>query len=187
MKYDINRTPSRSAKRVLGALSDSLVSILLTKRFEDITVGEICDESGYPRATFYNYFDDKYDLLGFYWYIVFRQVKLEDFITKDVQSSLDAYFERLFDMLDENKRIIKKLLVNNKRDGYFITSCKTYLASNVKAMLNKLTDETTSPVPNDILAEHIANTLLLVFGKHYESNDPDIKKTKSYLHSLLSK
>ena len=187
MKYDISRTPSRSAKRVLGALSDSLVSILLTKRFEDITVGEICDESGYPRATFYNYFDDKYDLLGFYWYMVFRQVKLEECITKDVKSSLDAYFERLHEMLDENKRVTKKLLVHNKRDGYFITSCKTYLSSNVKVMLNKLVDEKTCPIPTDLLAEHIANTLLLVFGKHYESSEPDKNKTKTYLNALLSK
>ena len=135
MKYDLSRTPSRSAKRVLGALSDSLVSILLNKPFEDITVGEVCDESGYPRATFYNYFDDKYDLLGFYWYMVFRQVKLEECISDDLPSSLFACFERLYDMLSENKRVVKKLLAINKRDGFFISSCKTHLASNIKIML----------------------------------------------------
>ncbi len=185
MKYDLSRTPSRSAKRVLGALSDSLVSILLKKPFEEITVGEICDESGYPRATFYNYFDDKYDLLGFYWYMVFRQIKLEECVQNDVPTSLFAYFERLYDLLGENKRIIKKLLVNNKRDGYFISSCKTYLASNVKIMLTKLVAEEDSPVPSDILAEHIANTLLLVFGKHFENSESTKEQTKSYLNFLL--
>lgn len=187
MKYDLSRTPSRSAKRVLGALSDALFAILLKKPFEELTVGEICDESGYPRATFYNYFDDKYDLLNFYWYIVFRQVKLEECSAGSIYETIDECFERLYEMLNENKRVIKKLFVYNKRDGYFVASCKSYLASIIKIMLNKLLSGYADPVPPDIISEHIANTLLLVFGKHFENPESTKEQTKLYLDTLLKR
>ena len=47
------------------ALTDTFRQLLEEKRFEDITVNELCDKAGIRRATFYKHFDDKYDFLGF--------------------------------------------------------------------------------------------------------------------------
>lgn len=187
MKYDINRKPTRSAKRVLEALSEALFEMLCKKSFEELTVGEICDECGYPRATFYNYFDDKYDLLNFYWYILSRQIKIDDYKSFSLHSTLDDYFEHLYNLLNDYKVEIKKLLTHNSRDGYFITQCKIHLTGNIKVILADLLKDSSCPVPNDILAEHIANTILLIFGKHFDGSDPDAnkEKTKVYIDFLL--
>lgn len=48
--------------------------LLSEKSFEEITVGQLCEAAQYPRATFYNYFDDKYDLLGYCWQTLAAQV-----------------------------------------------------------------------------------------------------------------
>ena len=46
------------------ALSGSLRDLMTRNLFEKITIKKICDETGVIRATFYNYFDDKYDCLN---------------------------------------------------------------------------------------------------------------------------
>lgn len=60
---------TREDKRVLRT-KETLIStfrdMLATKRFEDITVNDLCAESGIRRATFYKHFSDKYDFLRFF-------------------------------------------------------------------------------------------------------------------------
>lgn len=40
--------------------------MLAIKRFEDITINDLCAESGIRRATFYKHFSDKYEFLRFF-------------------------------------------------------------------------------------------------------------------------
>ena len=58
----------RSRRRTLNTFAGALQSLLLQKSFDDITVRDICELSLLPKSTFYNYFDDKYDLLNFLFY-----------------------------------------------------------------------------------------------------------------------
>lgn len=53
------------------SLSENLRELMVKSLFEKITIKQICDETGVIRATFYNYFDDKYDCLN---WIVYRDV-----------------------------------------------------------------------------------------------------------------
>ena len=45
-------------------LCESLRQLMERTLFEKITIKQICDRAGVIRATFYNYFDDKYDCLS---------------------------------------------------------------------------------------------------------------------------
>ncbi len=45
-------------------LAENLRELMKKKLFEKIAIKQICDETGVIRATFYNYFDDKYDCLN---------------------------------------------------------------------------------------------------------------------------
>ena len=47
-----------------SALAENLRVLMTRKMYEKITIKQICDETGVIRATFYNYFDDKYDCLN---------------------------------------------------------------------------------------------------------------------------
>lgn len=44
-------------------LENSLLNLLDSKRYQDITVKDICQEADIPRRTFYHYFDSKDDIL----------------------------------------------------------------------------------------------------------------------------
>ena len=44
-----------------NSLAENLRYLMQRKVFEKITIKQICDETGVIRATFYNYFEDKYD------------------------------------------------------------------------------------------------------------------------------
>jgi AcrR family transcriptional regulator len=53
-------------KRILKTrqcLRDALLDLMKTKPYKKITVREICEKSNTGRVTFYNHYDDKYDLL----------------------------------------------------------------------------------------------------------------------------
>jgi len=51
-------------KRTEGLLQKALVELLTEKAFHKITVQDITERAGVNRATFYDRFDDKYDLLN---------------------------------------------------------------------------------------------------------------------------
>ena len=58
-------------KDVELALAESLKGLVERMPFEKITIKQITDGAGVIRVTFYNHFQDKYDLLG---YIVRREI-----------------------------------------------------------------------------------------------------------------
>ena len=53
-------------RKTYKALCDAFVNILEKKRFDDLTVNELCDEAMIRRATFYKHFADKYDFFSFF-------------------------------------------------------------------------------------------------------------------------
>lgn len=58
MKYDLTKKSTKGAQRTLRAFSDAMYKLLAEKSYDDISINEICKISNFPRATFYNYFED---------------------------------------------------------------------------------------------------------------------------------
>ncbi|MCR4694327.1 MAG: TetR/AcrR family transcriptional regulator C-terminal domain-containing protein [Pseudobutyrivibrio sp.] len=54
---------SQSQREIDAALAESLKELAATKPIEKITIKEITDKAGVIRPTFYNHFQDKYELL----------------------------------------------------------------------------------------------------------------------------
>lgn len=187
MKYDITKPPTRSAKRVLGAMSEALLSLLCKKNFDEITVAELCEASDYPRATFYNYFDDKYDLLDFFWLGISRMVRFEEYSKYSYGELTDVYFDRLYTLFESYESEVTQILEHNSHDGYFISSCRIYLTRSIRTMLENMYTEELIKVPFGVMAEHFANTLLLVFRERFDKSGkkPTKEKTKEYLCYLL--
>ena len=188
MKYDINKPMTRSSRRVLTAVTEAFFGLLCEKSFENLSVSEICDRSGYPRATFYNYFDDKYDLLNFYWTVISKMVGAEEYSRYPQDTVFDIYFERIYDLMEENEDKVELLMTNNMEDGYFLSSCRIFLAKSIKTMIEGTYSASSVPVPINVLAEHYANTLLLVFRHRFGRKPVSFGRedTKANLYYLLS-
>ncbi len=82
-------------KRALGA---SLKSLMQTKPFHKISVGEICEHCGMHRKSFYYHFQDKYDLLNWVFYSEFMQL-----LDTTAQTELWSYMRRVCAYFAENR------------------------------------------------------------------------------------
>jgi AcrR family transcriptional regulator len=76
MKYDLSKKLTIGTSRTLTSLQKAMLTLLAVKSFEEISVQELCEKAMLPRATFYNYFDDKYDLLGYCFLTVHKQIDI---------------------------------------------------------------------------------------------------------------
>ena len=72
MKLNTEKPLTIGARRTLKALREAMEDLLEKKNFDQIHIKELGEESMIPRATFYNYFEDKYDLLDY----VFEELEL---------------------------------------------------------------------------------------------------------------
>lgn len=55
------------------ALSESMKELMKKKSFSKISVGEICENCGINRKSFYYHFRDKYDLVNWIYYVDFLE------------------------------------------------------------------------------------------------------------------
>ena len=109
----LNKT--RFAKRALEDFSRTMIELLSKKPFENIMVSEICEISNYPRATFYNYFEDKYDLLNYCWDCFGEKIDFQndyDYMDTDEKmydlfNSLYDFFKRKYFIKGRRKNILK--------------------------------------------------------------------------------
>ena len=85
------------------SLAENLRSLMLRHMFEKITIKQICDATGVIRATFYNYFSDKYDCLN---WIVYHDIveNTKDYVESgDFEKALTAALE----VLIQNKQFYR--------------------------------------------------------------------------------
>ena len=59
-----NAPPDRRTQRTRQTLSHALIDLIQEKRYEAITVQDICDRANVGRSTFYAHYQDKDDLLA---------------------------------------------------------------------------------------------------------------------------
>lgn len=97
------------------ALCDAFMELICKKKFEDITVNELCNHSLVRRATFYKHFADKYDFFAFF--VRKIQEELSEKVTKsssDGNLDTNTYFLSLFKegvyYLGENRTLVKNIV-----------------------------------------------------------------------------
>ena len=77
MKSKLSDKASRFAKRALADFSERMIVMLSDMPLEEISVQKICDVCNYPRSTFYNYFDDIYDLMDYCWIVIEKYLNVK--------------------------------------------------------------------------------------------------------------
>ena len=187
MKYDITKPLTKGAKRTLEAFSREMFMLLSEKSFEEITVGQLCEAAQYPRATFYNYFDDKYDLLGYCWQTLAEQVGFSDYHHAEENEMLYLYFDRIYDFTKQNEDIIHKVLLHNIEVGYMFSSFRNFLNNKMYMIFKNCPEAIQKDIPNDLLADHYSNTLFLVWQWVSIKNTSCTKEqAHKYLKLLIS-
>ena len=187
MKYDLSKPLTRGAKRTLDALSSSMFLLLSEKSFEEITVGELCEQAQYPRATFYNYFDDKYDLLNYCWLSLAEKIGLSEYHHAQENDMLYLFFDRIYAFTKQHSERISHILSHNPEVGYMFSSFRNFLSSQMRRIFKDCPDAMQKDIPNELLADHYSNTLFLVWQWSAIKNCSCGKEQAiKYLQRLLS-
>lgn len=109
--------------RTRKLLSSALKELLQEKSFDKITVNDICDRAMVHRATFYNHFIDKMDLLNYLFdemqeEVYQKVVKLDNFSSS--KEMYIAIISKIIDYVDLHRQEIKLILKNSTREFQMI-------------------------------------------------------------------
>ncbi len=186
MKFDVSKKMTKFAERVLADFLHALFTALAEKRLESITVGELCASANYPRATFYNYFDDIYDLLDYCWGRMAGAIVIDDYPSIPAEKRTYVLFERCYTYLAGYRDAIAKIMRRNPMDGRFVESLRRYIRERIYEIIVTSPCSEKYEVPYELVAEHYANTIQLVLEwcfirKEQLSKDDALRA----LHELL--
>lgn len=166
-------TSSVSTERTNVLLRNALLTLMMAKPFEKITLTDICKLGMIPRSTFYRHFEDKYDLL----YHCFDKFSQDAGIQLDVRIIQDRertrqFFISLFHYLDQHKAIYKKLMANNLQ-GSAIDCLRAYLEKRITENIIETFDcKIPNGLPTNMFSKIVAG-IILSAGQSYIESDED--------------
>ena len=168
------------------ALAESFKELASRHPIEKITIKDITDKAGVIRPTFYNHFQDKYDLLE-YCVKNIEQELTEKINTTQYSNSKEFYTNLVMSLLEyisENKKMFKSVLKNNFDNSVnkiFMNTCINYITD----MLEKEKDQgiyhkTKIPIIAQFYAGAVISTIVW-----WIKNDESLDK-KELCNSIIS-
>ncbi|MDD5953456.1 MAG: TetR/AcrR family transcriptional regulator [Oscillospiraceae bacterium] len=109
-------------QRTYKTLQDALIRLLREKRFEEITVGELCETAMIRRATFYKHFGDKYELFSFTVREFLKHFNSQggvDYDLSDPQSFYTGMVDYTLRFVEQNEDIFQSLMKSNNAQILF--------------------------------------------------------------------
>ena len=137
---------------------DALCCICRQKSIENITIQEITRKAGYNRCTFYQYFQDIYELLNHIEDMIIKEI--EDFI--QINTSNDDFiknFIEAFTKIREGHIIYLELLLNHSSNVRFINKLKKAFSPILFQKLNISENELLSQYIVEIYFHTILATI----------------------------
>lgn len=179
---------NNGGKRTYNNFMISFYQLLTVKSFDEITVAEFCQFAKYPRATFYNYFDDKYELLECFWNWSFNKsikIKLNNILGKE--TLIKQLFDESYATLIEREENLKKTMKNNASSTYFISSLDFFIKRKIEILLTKTDFNKDSLLPKNLLIDHVSSSIfILIKNRFLNSENWNQEETYSYFKYLLN-
>lgn len=185
MKIDRAAKNKNFTKRLLSDFSSGLLELLQEKKLESITIAQLCERTNYPRSTFYNYFEDIYDLMDYCWETISEQIKIADFQTIEHDKRTLVLFDMVYDYMEANRTSIDKLLGRNPIDGAMLLSLDRFIKKTIYHMVTECQFSYKYPVPYEIVAQHYSNTVQMILSACFLDKTITKKEALSYMDFLL--
>lgn len=145
------RRPDRRIERTMTALRDALMSLIIEKGYDAISIQDIADRANVARATFYLHFKDKDDLMFrsmrvIYDGIVARQPK--DLTVEALAD--DSDFQHVAQYAD-----FYGAMLSAKGSMGFLTRVRAYLQEELeKSMCQLIPPDVTPRLPRSLIAAY---------------------------------
>lgn len=160
----MNKQPERKAK-TKQALIDSFWNLYCEKRIEKITISQITSGAGFYRSTFYEYFENIYDILD-----EIENTLLEKFTGILTQSLSSFNLEealRHFIKFYENYGSYLAVLLGPNGDHNFIIKIK----NTAKNLITNKTNLSFDDMQSELVAEILSSTVIAMLNYWYTHKD----------------
>lgn len=163
-------------KRTRKLLCISLMDLMQTKSFEKLSVNDICEKAMVHRATFYNHFNDKNDLLN-YALDDLQEELFEKSIEKETYSSQKEMFmalvECVIDFMTENRQKLKLIFNNSSEKMSSLVS--TTIKRSIRYLISKNKYKQEYLLPIDIIVNFFTGGITMIGIDWLESSNPYTK------------
>jgi len=168
-----NAPPDRRKQRTRQAVSQALIALIQEKRYDAITVQDVCDRANVGRSTFYAHYQDKDDLLTTNFSDVMKSLG-QPLAYRDGQ--LVFPIAPLFEHVQGHQHLYKALLWGGGMDVLMRAGQKQW-SQQIEHYVGALLKDGRQPaVPIAIVASYIAGslqTLLLWWLEHKMPHSPE--------------
>lgn len=148
----------RRVTRTRGLLRDALLSLLMEKKHESITIQDITDRANLGRATFYLHYKDKDDLLFQVLKEGFDSLVMKIERKQEESGMIPAKIvEDVFLHVQERKKLYLALL-RDRQTGELLQGTHQYVVEKMKQRFFVSLDNTT--VVMDAAAEYMAGAMI---------------------------
>lgn len=156
------------------ALHNAFTEILEDKRFDEMTVNELCDRAMIRRTTFYKHFADKYEYFAFY--IRECVTTFQDRLAPDVtDGEVDAYFIHMSRELVRFMRDHDRLVQNIKSSSMFpmlLSILLDQISLDMEQMLRCAKLHTLKRNQTEAIAAFIAGGVTNTLFQYLKKNEP---------------
>lgn len=171
-------------RRTHKLLWEALMTLMTERKFEDISVKEICDRAMVHRTTFYKHYEDKYELLTRGMRQTHEMLIAElELVGKDTSS-----YARFFAYVAIHERFYRVMLSSNGV-GSFQMQLQHHFADSIATEMQRLEKGgQTSLIPPSLLAQFYAGAIvssLTWWFSHDLSSSPE--QMGNYVQNLLGK
>ncbi|MFT9043616.1 MAG: TetR/AcrR family transcriptional regulator [Lentilactobacillus hilgardii] len=184
MKFDLTKKQTLGVQRTLSTFSKVMFELIEKKPFEKINVREICTLCNIPRATFYNYFDDKFDLLKYCWYLISQTSEILHTPQITDETMLISYFDDAYDFFIAHKQEVDNVLVHNSLNSQLGDSFVNYFSNIIQNVVYKSLPNQKGSIPLELIAEQYSTLVFNIFKWVFLEQHPTSKKQVH--HYLLS-
>ncbi len=169
------RQTNKTAIRSQHMIADAMYNIMKKKRFQRITVTEICEKAGVGRKTFYRNFETKEDVLDFFLDYLFEEYReaIQDLST-------DEKIQYHFKSIEKHADVLIMLYQND-----FIQLANRRMAAMIRELVPYLASD---PVKYEYVSQYIAWGLegiehAWIDRGFQESHEEIVEITKAMLRS----
>lgn len=186
MKYTSSKGQSIGVKRTLTAFEDAMFTLLSKQTFEKLTVSEICAQAMYPRATFYNYFDDKYDLLDYCWNSISQNIHLDQINSEHIKQSFFEVFDQIYELFSSYQALLLGIIKNNPLNSRLVQNFINHFSKILEKVLNDTIGKKQSIVPIELLAQQYSNSAVIILKWIFlERHQTTLAQAHVYLTALV--
>ena len=176
MKINVSTKLGNFSKRVLNDFSKKMFEMLENMPLEKITVQKICDACTYPRSTFYNYFEDIYDLMDYCWYALMQDMDMEKYVKSQCEQSIEEIFSLLYEYLNPYSEHIYRILSKNGLESRCISSLRSFMKNQIKQMVHMCPATKDFLLREDVMVDYYALVIEMLLEKCFFNKNPLNKK-----------